>query len=168
MVHQRADECGFGCIPAEGCSHRARYGRGRTNACSLTMKLSCFEAPVAQGIERLPPEQEAAGSNPAGRADPDGGRAGAKRSTSRSPPRLTTGISSTGAFRADGSPARTQRRPSKASSTRRRLESSGFCLSAQRCGRRSPAPPSCRPRRQRSSAGGPHAVSAPTACSAAR
>jgi hypothetical protein len=25
-------------------------------------------APVAQGIERLPPEQEAAGSNPAGRA----------------------------------------------------------------------------------------------------
>ena len=38
---------------------------GRTFLCMMPL---VFSAPVAQGIERLPPEQEVAGSNPAGRA----------------------------------------------------------------------------------------------------
>ncbi len=62
-------DAGFGGIASKDGVHTPTVTMHRTNTCSYRFGASLrAPAPVAQGIERPPPERKAAGSNPAGRA----------------------------------------------------------------------------------------------------
>src|SRR4051794_23238845 len=62
-------------VPTRTDSLLARMGDAAVTfvraRCAARLRLA-FQAPVAQWIERCPPEAEVAGSNPAGRAPRDG------------------------------------------------------------------------------------------------